>query len=262
MGKFKTLKCHYAKPSGGYQDLKIDISIDAKGHFYAKIPDELMEYAEKYDKENNKNTNAWLGPNQKVFSKQLESVEYFLIGMNKLQANDSVKHELVIVYAINNQVSYYKHKNIIYPNGEIEDDRHKSVGSWQGGIEGMNQVGNYSVQVYAKVVNKISQSSSDKVKWDNPAFGTKELGEHGEKLNSFTHLGWPKDSDSHYGVVKIEDCVQIPYTEERAKFFYDMLLGMCKLADKFSVLQDEKVLLKLADSGKFLLTMDTTKDKS
>lgn len=266
MAKVKKFSTFCSKPSGGYQTVKVDIHVDTKGMFYAKIPDELLEYAESFAKDKSKVSDARIGNGHKIFATTLEDIEKFLSGTNRLAANDSVKSELVILYAINNQVSYYKLDGKILENAE-EDDHNDRKGTWFGGERG-NSWNNYSVQVYAKVVKRTTQTNSDTVNWDrpDPDFGPEELrgeplGEYGEKLNSFLNLGWPKDFCHDSNHVNPEHCTAIKYTEERAKFFYDMLIGMCKLADKFSVLQDEKVLLKLADSGKFLLMSPEEKVK-
>jgi hypothetical protein len=268
MAKVKKFSTFCDRPSGGYQKIDVDINVDTKGMFYAKIPDELLDFAEKYaNSPESKTRTSRIGNDQKIFASNLDDLEYFLSSVNRLKAKDELKVEVVILYRINNHVAYYKYPDgKIEPTGGGEKNHNKPTGEWHG-IEGREQGNNYSVQLYAKVVVKISQANSDKVKWDRPENRNHgpdssrnrpesvEMGEYAEKLNSFNNLGWPKDFCHDESQVNPKHCVEIPYTEERAKFFHDMLIGMCKLADKFSVLQDEKVLLKLADSGaSFLLT--------
>lgn len=266
MAKVKKFSTFCEKSAGGYQKIDVDINVDTSGKFYAKIPDELLEFAEKYEKDSESKTRtAHIGNNQKVFASTLADLEYFLSSVNRLKAKDEMKVEVVILYRINNHVAYYKYPDgTIEPTGEGEKDYYKPTGAWHG-IDGRELGNNYSVQLYAKVVVRITQANSDTVKWEKPlnidstpdAYkGHPEvvkMGEYAQKLNSFNNLGWPKSFCYDETQVNPAHCIAIPYTEERAKFFHDMLLGMCKLADKFSVLQDEKVLLELADSGKFLL---------
>ena len=42
----------------------------------------------------------------------------------------------------------------------------------------------------------------------------------------------------------------MPYTEDAAKFFYNMMIGMCVLADKISIFfDDEQNIVKAIEAG-------------
>lgn len=277
MAKVKSFSCSYHKPSGGNFSLKGDIQVDAEGQFYFKLEEEHIPYAQDFidngqriDKENK--LRIWGRNRNNLYSSNMSYLEEALKGICHKVANSGVKEELVIKYLIENHVAYYKKDDVIYPSGNDAGDGYsnrESGGKWCGADH--NNLHFFAVKVYAKVVLKTTQTGSNQIDYGSPHHAQDEdlrvQNDHGEvdgqkdeylhKLNRFL-LSF--SGGDRYGDDNIKNFKEMPYTEKRAKFFYELMLGMCKLADKFSVLEDETTVLKMADSGRALL-MEPEKNK-
>jgi hypothetical protein len=261
MAKLKVFNKSHTRENGEYFSLKGDININSEGEFYFRLTDEQVLFVNNLLKEDEyfpktvgiMQTGSYQNRRENLRGSVLSDLEKALDRLCNVMAKSGTEEKLVIVYRLHNRVSYFKTGDgEILPNGEDLGNHlvNPELGEWHDGREGHfdDSWSHYAVQVYAVVAKKVTVTGSDKVDYQWP-----DLEESwAEKLNRFRNLPLPSTG---YGrsEVRIEDCTEIPYTEERAKFFYEMLLGMCKLADKFKVLHDAETLLQVADSGKFAL---------
>lgn len=265
MAKLKAFSTYATKASGEGFTLKGDINVDTAGKFYFKLEQDHIPFAQRYIKDGIKlesNHELYIDGRNKnnLYSDNLTTLESALKTICYQFAQSGIKEELVIRYYISNTMVYFKETDgNIFPT---KTDAGKNAdGEWVGERGTFQSEKGFSLIVHAQVSCKITQSGSTTIKYVWPGHN-ETIGdiynEHGDltgnkyefmhRLNRFVST-WNDE----------KDLKEMPYTEQRAKFFYELLLGMCRLADKFSTLEDHDTVLKLADSGKPLLLPGTTK---
>lgn len=252
MGKVKTGWVRTRDAMDEHVEYKYQISVSVHGKFYCKPDQHFIDTADSMEADL-KAHDAYIVKGT-LYSARLSNLEEAMARIVKrYYEKDKIKKELVIIYKIQNQVSYYKRDGSISPNGERgpADAR----GEWLGDTPKFrgDKWDSYCVKICAQIWVKSTKENTGKVKYDGPQKG--ELGEHGNNLNKFLQLNPFYDGDygsSDYETLSVQ-YKEMAYTEERAKFFYDILIAMCKLADKVSVLKDEDKLLQIINSGTKLL---------
>lgn len=258
MAKFKKHEEYASKPSGGYSTLKVDVNLNVGGEFYFKIPKEFETFTKKVVSEfvdESEDSEKLYIEKGNLIANSFKLLTRIMQKIVHLAANSDLKEELVIRYRIENNTVYYKyHDGTIAPDDEEDPHRNtdKRTGTWFGDRSSTNRRTHFSVNVAAIVATKTTQTGSDSIAYGNPwHLHTIDINEKDNeflmKLNSFDRISFRDDEWN------ATDFKEMAYTEKRAKFFYEMLLGMCKLADRFSVLDDDENTLKLADSGQSLL---------
>lgn len=251
------------KETGSHEIFDEPIYVDAKGIFSCTMPEKYRPFAktlvetkkyptlEYYDSDYNKEA-------YKLRGKDLEELELALGSLVGTVARSALKRELVIMYRIDRHVTYAKDSdgNIIQRPPETGTKRRMKSDELYG--VSMDNLGealkSYNVGVYACVAHKTSQEGTAEVKYDIPMEDTLGNGVRHSmefKLNNFLNLQYP--ADYRHGGVMWKDLKEMPYTEERETFFYDMMMAICKLADRISALDDHETVLQIADSGRNLL---------
>jgi len=267
MAKMKLGKYTCHKSAGGYQSLSVQLNVNVEGEFYGDVPDEYLKFVEQATSKREgvymrskpvPGTRLIGGKKQyitQLFAANLKDLEAVFQSLVNTAADSGTKEELVILYKIENNVSYWKNDDgSIEPTAKrrplAQDD-----GNWKG-VKYSQDLKSYAVNVYARVMVKVTQDNSDYIKYINPAHSSIE-GNNDQThpflylLNEFK-LAFATEDRWLDGLVDISELKQMPYTELRAKFFYELLLGMCKLADRFEVLTDDTNLRQIVDSGKMI----------
>lgn len=247
MPRVKTffVKAHHDTVESWRKGLKIQISVDVKGKFYCVLPtDMLLPLKNVFDRKQ-LDENKVKGT-VKVFADTLDALEDGLQSAYHKFTTPTVKKEPVIRYNIESHVSFAADKDgNIYPNNRYEGAEQIDRAIYGGHHAGEPAYGGYSLRVGAMAMLKITHSygDQDKVKYeyyykdgfhlnhDNPA----------ERLNSWNCLSLPAD------------CKEIPYSDEAAEFFYNLMHGMAKLAQLvMSHTFEQEKLLAMIYSGNLL----------
>lgn len=173
-----------------------------------------------------------------------------------------VTKETVIRYGKRTMVTYWKMLDgTIYANGtDCENDPNYLTdgpqydprnGNWHGKLDATRRNAGYMVSLFASIEKKTTYTRGSVVehKYSRPDFANFSHSTYGERLNCFVGLaeegGWMRE-----GI----ECEEMPYTEEAAKFFYEMLIGMCAFADKIETFFAEPDnVIKAIEGGATLL---------
>ncbi|KKK87775.1 hypothetical protein LCGC14_2749870 [marine sediment metagenome] len=173
-----------------------------------------------------------------------------------------VTEEIVIRYGRRTKTTYWKMTDgTIYANGtDCENDPNYLTdgpqhdprnGGWHGKLDATTHNAGYMVSLFASIHKKTTYTRCSVVehKYSRPDFSNFSHETWGERLNCFVGLaedgGWMQD-----GI----ECEEMPYTEESAKFFYEMLIGMCAFSDKIEAFfEDPANVIKAIEAGTQLL---------
>lgn len=173
-----------------------------------------------------------------------------------------VTEETVIRYGKRTMTTYWKMPDgAIYANGYecrndsnyVTDgpDHNPHNGGWHGCLDATTHNAGYMVSLFASIQKKTTYTRGGIVehKYSRPDFDNFSHETWGERLNCFVGLredgGFMQD-----GV----GCEEMPYTEDAAKFFYEMLIGMCAFADKIEgFFEDPANVIQAIKSGTPLL---------
>jgi len=223
--------------------LKLSIYVSADGEFYCHVSDEyfiaakgVFSYVRK-DPDKGK---------MKLIAESLDQLTSRAAEMLRNHITPEVTEEHVIRYNIESHVSFATdHDGNICPNAGydgaewIHDDREKLYGNHDAC---RTSKGGYSLTIGAIAVTKTTYKYGDeeKVEYDKYYKGDSIHGHDNpaQKLNSWCSFRLP------------EDAKEIPYTDEAALFFHDMMMGMARLSQMIqSSTFDQAKLLNLIESG-------------
>lgn len=236
------LKFHFEPETGEALQFDAPVSVNSSGIFSVTIPEELAEVAKSVIAKEYLDRTVSCQLAQKYFkvsAPTLDLCREVIDRAGKEYVTCDVKVETVIVYSHDTKVSYWKDGDQIYPNG---CGREKS-GKWNGAMRGaLEYTEHYGIGVAAVVMNKTTytRSSSTKVEYsrwrDESIHHLAQQKTWAGRLNNFVRLS-----------VKPKRMKEMPYTEEAAKFFYDMMIGVCRLADRIEEFfsSEENVLLAI-----------------
>jgi len=165
-----------------------------------------------------------------------------------------VTYELVILYAYKIDIAYCKTTSgEFFANGTDAEEHGGADWHWNGTLHATKRAPHYSVGLVAEVAKKVTYTRASKVthEYKGPDFENFAVNTYGERLDSFVGFGtgfWGHDDP---------DYEEMPYTEEAAKFFYDMLIGMCKFADKIDdFFKEPDNVIKAINKGESFLLPD------
>ena len=229
MAKLSSKPFRHEGPSGEVLAFSADVSVDSEGVFSIVIPDDLAETARGL---------PWDGHAQyhhgkvavtrprvqwRVSSKSLDSATAFVRSAMKKHLDAVVIVERVICYSHNVAVTYWEDPDgTIHPNG-YAGTRREDGGRWQGNLNAQTTTTHFSVGLWARVFDRhtITRGEFTKVIFERPAdIDHLDASSPVGRLNSFTGL--------HYKPGELTPWM--PYTDEAAIFFADMLTRMCALA--------------------------------
>lgn len=210
---------------------KTEIRVDKNGIFTFTIPAELEETARVHTHDGPTTFVGKMRVNNFVTSKTKADGIKFLTAVAQDYVKCEVIRETVILYTTRANVSYWKTaKGDIVPNGGYDDDYGKNKGSWHGTPaheRGYDSDHTYSVGLMAYVYVKVTarRKSGDQIGWERAGDNCQnEPDNYLDKLNSFVGAGFT-DSER-------DNCHEIPYTEEAARFFYNAMMSICRLSDR------------------------------
>lgn len=229
------------------------VHVNSSGEFYCAVPEELKDYLH----ENINNNWIWTSmshPSKKwnAYARSLEDLKMGLTDAAKKVFEPKIEETNVILYNIESRIAFATDSDgKIFPNSGYPG------ASWPKDGD-RNKYGNISVPrpsqdgyqliIGAKAYSKrtISYGEVEKIKYE-PYYG--EGGNHlgknnpAEILNSWTSFSLNKDNVS-----------EIPYSDEAAIFFNELMLGMAKIS---KIIQDNTFdknnLLNIINSGNKLL---------
>lgn len=244
MAKLKDVSFNVRSDSGQKLDFKCDMNVSTEGEFTLVLPeiDGLDEVIRAILLEDNKKPHE----ERKHQGVHLTAArKYWHVKGDTMQAVSSLVHEgadqwllqgetreMVILYKFDAECHYavdtaggvfcngYDAKD--NGKGKNEDD-HKWGGSESKFSSDITQT--YHVGFGAEVKLKITSTrgNSKRVVYEHPDFPGShfDYDSYGKRLNGFISI--------HFTESDRDNIKEIPYTEEAARFFYDFMVGMCRL---------------------------------
>jgi hypothetical protein len=270
MPKLTEIKGAYADDAGKRIEYNANVSVDSEGYFAVEIPEkDANEYGLILQK--NKNDYKGLNITKKVVRKIIKYVitgkdfelckSFFLFAVKQANKYD-IKEELVILYRFRKKISYIKNietgeinlpdKNINYyvsnENGKIQEISNM-IERYSHKNEPVYSVG-LSAGVFLK---KTLTRENTKDTFYFLADKQLKKDSFGDMLNRM-RVGYDEKHYSYreYGI-ELDDMIEIPYAENSAEFFYNMVIGLCKLADKLTDFISKDNILKTIENNSFKL---------
>lgn len=258
MPTIKTREFKHTSLSGEVMQFRAPITVDTHGEFTVNIPEELAESARALAARG-----EWKGQvrldhariNWRVQARLLDKLESFVEAAIREHLAVEITRELVILYRHENMTAFSRAADgSMHPNGIFSGDG----GTWAGSraIHATTAPPMFSVGVNASVQQKITyiRPSGSRVVYENPP------GSHFERnainrLNGFCVQSLVerrfRDSD---GERLKSGAHEMPYTEQAANFFADMMLAMCRLGEQLDAFVGNRETLLLAiERGTMLL---------
>lgn len=226
------------------------IDVTAQGRFRAILPPELLEIApfileqEPFSAcgivEGNVNTRL-TAPTLDLLRKAIGAA-----GNEWASCEETV--ETVILYAHDLRVRYVlTEQGTIHPNGYLPEG---IEGKWRGKLNATERDTHYRIGFAATVREKITyrRAGSTAVKYQRPP---RQDGDHRypesyhDKLLAFTGLR-----------IEPSKMQEMPYTEEAARFFYEIMVGLCAMADRIeSFFGDKENVMAAIAQGRSVLAL-------
>lgn len=213
MPHFKTETYTNQNTAGEKLQVKVSIKVAASGDFYCKAPEELKH----------------LFDTGEIRAKDFYSLEAAIKKALQTVLEVTITEELIIAYNIESHVSFAEDEaGNIYPNAGFPGAswQHNDIArNWYGGHHSSNRArGGYSLCVGAMALKKITHTYGEKsrVKYEN----YQGKGDHlqakcpASLLNSWVSFNLP------------DNCKEMPYSDEAATFFHNLMLGMASLSRK------------------------------
>ncbi|MHB1696572.1 MAG: hypothetical protein ACYCSQ_00475 [bacterium] len=259
MATLKTVKFNLSSEAGDETlDFKSDISVDKEGEFHLTIPEEIADYAQGNKEQ--RVIGCGIGRNIKgnyiIISDKLDTALEYIGKVCKDYLKCEIKQELVIIYRVDNKISYKKNKITgeteasPFINQEVLNNS-GNIWEWEGDLHAAKTSKSYSVGIAAKVRLKKTYIRRGQTKVEYKGISeTSYLNRDEFSLNRKTY-GHALNS---LFIDIVDNFKEMPYTEEAAKFFYDLINQLCKLADKIDTfINNEKSLIRLIESNNFKL---------
>ena len=225
MAKIKDITFKRESLTGERIEFLSAVSVDGQGEFSLIIPNYLEESAQAMINAGNHHVELTRPrQNLRVSGSNLQQCIKFIDAVITDYLKCDTTRELVILYTRRIDLSYVKALDgSIHPNGQ-------GVVKYQWcGDEMANRrpfdkkYDDFAIGIAAEVKQKITYTR---------ASGVKIVYEDAERPNFADEL-WLDKLNSFVGVrVDTQHATEMPYTEEAAKFFYEVMLSMCKLADR------------------------------
>jgi hypothetical protein len=212
----------------------------ATGIFQTHIPEDQKDViAELAKKEAHKSvtfTNNKVGK-PVLQAASLAPLQNFLDACGRIRVETVNTTELIIFYRTTSKTAYFVAGGEVYPNGVGAgkgDWKNPGHGSHMSRLE-------YSAGITARVVAKTTARHANgfHIIHQEPSLADDTFG---SRLNAFIHVAYP---NKEFWSTKVEGERKdplfdhhgntgwqfMPYTEEAAKFFYEMMLNVCRLSE-------------------------------
>lgn len=244
MPHLKTENIRFNNPTSefGYSYKKVKISVSKDGYFYVNLEPEFTIAIESVL---NININSGV-PYVKISDANYDSLIRTIREIFELHHRPEIIKEPVILYNIESHISFCQNKDgEIFPNGTFEG-ANWTIGKMYGNhAAAQPSVNGYSLTIGAKAKLKITYK-----------YGDRERIEYKDYYKGGSHLGHdnPAQLLNSWQCFSLERYKEIPYSDESALFFYNLMLSMAKIN---KIIQDntfeQENLLNLISSGNNLL---------
>lgn len=230
-----------------YETVKISVSKD--GLFYTNLESEYRIAVQGVMDERHPDSDKKI----KVSSGSLESLIASLKKIFEVHYSPEITEEAVIIYNIESHVSFVENdKGEIFPNrcyGKGAQWRSEARFGEHHASQPSNNGYSLTIGAKAKIKTTYKYGSSKKVEYKDYYKGGSHLGVENpaQRLNSWCSF-------------TLNNFKEIPYSDESAEFFYNLLYGMAKISKMIQdTTFDQAKLLKLIESGNGLLLPNNTK---
>lgn len=240
---------------------EIDINVSKNGEFYFTLNEEQKEQLLNngvnlsctYNRKTHKTGTFYSDTLDKLLSDFEELLKEAVSG-------EVVEEKNVILYYINTGCWYCLSKGGPVPNGYYVPVEERIDNKFVNWVEGTNNGENgFGFKVYAKMYKKKVirfKSGQEKTFFYVLSYREdSELGEYGKKLSAFNIPARDiKDAYGEYSHSPMGQKKEIVYTEENAKFFYNLLITICKMNEQIKgFIKDPEKLQHLINSQVKLL---------
>lgn len=232
----------------GIQHIKVKICVSARGKFYCNLEPDMKTAVQGVFKVG---SYSELKGKLTVEADTLESLLSDVKLVYKAYMEPTVKKEPVILYNIESHVAFAEdEEGNIFPNATYPNSKWKHAEEDQlmfGGHSAQQpSYGGYSLTIGGRAMLKITYS-----------YGGKEKVEYEWYYKDGSHLGRdnPANRLNGWGAFTLgKNPKEIPYTDEAAEFFYNLMYGMAKLSQMIQTRTfDQAELLMLISSNNNLL---------
>ncbi len=226
---------------------KTKIAVNSEGVFYANLEEEFLKSIKgvipnRCYKRNNRNDTI------QVLDRDLDTLTSQLQKVFDTHLKPEVTVEHVIIYNIESHVSFTEdEEGNIFPNGTFKGSKWADSGGGKGMYGGHHSSqpsdGGYSLVVGARAMTKTihKYGDSEEVEYNMYYKGESHHGHDNpaQLLNSWCSFS-----------LDIDKAKQMPYTDESAIFFYNLMMGMAKISQMIQHSTfDQENLMKLIASG-------------
>jgi hypothetical protein len=238
---------------GAKFEYKADCFVTSEGEFTIQIHPDLLSIAYRMKPQNGVGINkARSDAAERVYCNDLKAGLAFLKACAVELLTAEEKTERVIVYEAEFNLSYWKQPDgRIFPNGYNEAGIIRP-GQWQDlkfhnkGTNSTNRTNIFSLGICAAVFDKVTtiRKSGNVVRYIS--IRNLERNSPAAMLNSFASL------DVNTRGVGQSYCrsQEMPYSDEAALFFHDVMLGLCSLAERIdTVIADKPKLFEAIQRG-------------
>ena len=228
--KLKPITFRAQAATGETMSFKAETTVGQDGTFHLVIPDEMETAASALASRPPHARTVTVGrPRERllVSARELDAATRFVEAALTEHLACDVTTERDIVYGTHIRVSYVKDENgDFHPNGCYAPRAPGQEGEhrWRGTLSGAaNTDPFYTIGLVARVFDKVTyrRPTSSKVEF-KPVYDN-STDTFLNRLNGFVGLAVQP------GALK-----EMPYSEEAAKFFYETMLGLCRLADRMT----------------------------
>lgn len=247
MPKLKKAEFTAKNETGAVDTILIDIEIRANGIFYAHIPEKLrVSFDEDRIEARSRPRKGFFVTNAATFGE----IEQRIRKAHNDFMKPTVAEEAVIRYNIESHVSFAMDAegrifpNAGYPGAEWGRDRSKTYGDHDACH---SAPGGYSLTIGARALIKRTTTHGKESAVEYRSY-YKDDDHHGhdnpaQLLNSWTAVGLP------------DEAREIPYSDEAAMFFFNLLKGMAELNRRVQEFTNtpEKLALTISKSSGILM---------
>lgn len=235
-------------------EARYSCSVTSDGTFNVPIDDNIVETIKALSLKMRGDNPTRLNLNKKgetlLSGDNLDDIKAVLYAYSKSMIESEVVDELRIFYILKLDAPYYKSGDgRVLPNGSFVQNYENDGGKWHG-----HRATSMSTQV-GSIVGcgaRIYVERCTKPKDGEPSFSyirvgdtDLELGPHGKLLAEWTQQPWPRDDRG-----KRSTMLSIPYTEEAAAMFCNVIERLAMIADQLEThLKDCEALPALIAGG-------------
>lgn len=235
-------------------NITIEINVNAQGEFTTTLAEKDVKDIEAFGIE--LGTNGRRGARKGFFANDTKKglVDDVKAVLLRCLSREMIDEKLVIRYSFFTTASFaFTVDGKIIPNMGWQDDGEPDQNlGWQNGTKMTHAVQPepIGVQMYVKPYwRRVFKylDNREKIEYHElTAFGSNEAKENQYYLKWLENICSTKRPS--YGSMQ-----EVEYTEERAKFFVNMFQSLCKLAHSIAKFEEPEAMLKLIDSGNYLM---------